>query len=837
MLGFMKCVVEGVAAVGVKGLLEFVPGGKYLHDVGAHALKRHREKKAQKKIEDEMKEVIAAKADVALAMAKQVVEEAALPITAREKELLIQFVAAIPEAARQSMKRKDDPTGTSLPFGYTIHESDDVVKLLPQHPPRFVPGEWVPGREDNWRLVRKLGGGGFGEVWLAHHEWNGNVAAVKFCTDTVARNRLTTHEKELIVRVMRHAADQPNIVPLRECHLTGETPWLMYEFVEGGTLADAMLGWHKLAATERVARAVPLLHTLAGAVGHFHALDPAIIHRDLKPANVLMAGIVPRITDFGIGGTAVAYFVASESRGVRSITGRLPTMLSGSYSLLYASPQQRNGEKPDPRDDVHALGVIAYQMLTGDMSAAPGIDMADDLRDAGTPDALIALIGKSIAQKADRRPKDAREWDAVLRELLPKPAPAPTSALTPRSDSRNEQKWYVPVPGVWYSYAIGDAELEWQEITDTPSLVRTRAGEIYYLEVSNSVDDADLSELARLRGLTTLHTLNLNGCEQLTDAGLSHLKGLTALQKLDFFKCEHLTDAGLAHLKSLTKIKSLTLGGCKRLTDAGLIHLGTLTALQTLDLSGCNQLTDSGLAHLIGLTALQSLDLGGCVNLTDVGLAHLKSLSALNTLSLSCCMHLTNAGLAHLIGLTALQTLDLNSTSITDAGLAVLKELSALRSLDLSCASITDAGLAHLKDLTGLQSLSLMRNWFDSEDRHLTNAGLANLKRMTSLKSLALVGYDQITDAGFAHLKSLTFLESLDLTHSSITDVGLAHIQDFTALQSLDLTYCEHLTDAGLVHLANLAALENLNLNSCGQLTEAGIETLQQALPNCHIDQ
>lgn len=440
MLAFMKCIAEGIAAVGAKGLMEIVPGGKYLHEVGAHALKRHREKKAQKKIEDEMKEVIGAKADVALAAAKQVVDEVLPQLQAREKELVKQYLASIPEAARQSLKRKDDPTGSSLPFGYTIHEPDDIVKLLPQHPPRFVPGEWVPGREDNWRLVRKLGGGGFGEVWLARHEWNDTVAAIKFCTDATARNRLTTHEKELIVRVMRYAADQPNIVPLRECHLSGETPWLMYEFVEGGTLADAMLDWHKLTAPERVSRSVALLHTLASAVGHFHALDPAIIHRDLKPANILMAGSVPRITDFGIGGTAVDYFVASESRGVRSITGRLPTMLSGSYSLLYASPQQRNGEKPDPRDDVHALGVIAYQMLTGDLSAAPGIDMADDLRDAGAPDALIALIGKSVAQKADRRPKDAREWLPALAQLapgelpltaplLPKPTPAPAKPI------------------------------------------------------------------------------------------------------------------------------------------------------------------------------------------------------------------------------------------------------------------------------------------------------------------------------------------------------------------------------------------------------------------------
>jgi eukaryotic-like serine/threonine-protein kinase len=456
MIEFMKCVVEGIAANGVKGLLELVPGGKYVYDVGAYAIKRHREKKAQKKLEDEVKEMIGARADDAFAQAKQAVEEAAPNLSPREKELVTQYVAAIPEAARQSLKRKEDPTGSSLPFGYTIHEPDDVVKLLPPHAPQFVPGEFLPGREENWRLERRLGGGGFGEVWLARHcfKRSEKPRAVKFCTDASARQKLVTHEKQLIVRVMEHAGDHPNIVPLLECHLTGETPWLMYEFVDGGTLADAILEWQKLAPSERLKRAVAALHTLAGAVGHCHALAPAIIHRDLKPANVLRdtTGAL-RVTDFGIGGTAVDFLVAEETRGARSVVGRLPTMLSGSYSLLYASPQQRKGEKPDPRDDVHALGVIAYQMLTGDLSAAPGRDMDDDLRDAGASDELIALIGKSVAQKAERRPKDAREWEKGLAALLPKapatvsapkPAPPPSTRVpTPQPGASGDDLWYL----------------------------------------------------------------------------------------------------------------------------------------------------------------------------------------------------------------------------------------------------------------------------------------------------------------------------------------------------------------------------------------------------------
>jgi serine/threonine protein kinase len=63
---------------------------------------------------------------------------------------------------------------------------------------------------------------------------------VKFCTHPAVGHRLVTHEKNVIVRVMTEARSHPNIVPLLDCNLDGETPWLMYEYVEGGTLAHAM---------------------------------------------------------------------------------------------------------------------------------------------------------------------------------------------------------------------------------------------------------------------------------------------------------------------------------------------------------------------------------------------------------------------------------------------------------------------------------------------------------------------------------------------------------------------------------------------------------------------
>ena len=100
-----------------------------------------------------------------------------------------------------------------------------------------------------------------------------------------------------------------------------------------------------------------------------------------------------RVTDFGIGGLA-AQPVLERVALVVVAEGNMSSVLTGSYSPLYASPQQMRGDKPDPRDDVYALGVIWYQLLNGDLaSPAPtGRRWVDELRKRGMSDAAVDLL-------------------------------------------------------------------------------------------------------------------------------------------------------------------------------------------------------------------------------------------------------------------------------------------------------------------------------------------------------------------------------------------------------------------------------------------------------------
>jgi|GEM_PF-3285941 len=295
--------------------------------------------------------------------------------------------------------------------------------------PHFAPGDPVD-RAENWLLVRQLGRGGFGEVWLAQHEWKNEQRAVKFCTYPDVRHRLIAHEKTVLLRVMRTAGDHPNIVPLLEYSLKAEIPWLMYEYVAGGTLADAIETSRTLPHTVRFAQSVRVLHALAGALARLHQLDPPIVHRDLKPHNVLMAGDTPRITDFGLGGAAAEVPLSDETGPFIDLSVRLPTLLKAAGSLRYAPPEQMYGSPPNPRDDVFALGVMAYQMVIGDLRTAPGADSADELREIGVPETFASLVLRSVAVRPERRPKDAAEWLLQIAPLVSVHPVAITNAPT-----------------------------------------------------------------------------------------------------------------------------------------------------------------------------------------------------------------------------------------------------------------------------------------------------------------------------------------------------------------------------------------------------------------------
>lgn len=240
-----------------------------------------------------------------------------------------------------------------------------------------------------YRVVRQLGQGGMGSVWLAEDmQLDGKLFAIKMLPSILVANKRAYRQlkdEALVAMKLTH----PNIVTLRAFEENDGNPFLVMDYIDGQTLDDYLAEKGKLSEDETV----KLLKPIAIALDYAHG--EGVVHRDVKPANIMIRKDGhPFILDFGI------------SREIQETMTRVTGKLS-SGTILYMSPEQLNGDPPRPAQDVYSFAAMVYECLKGEPPFVRGA-IEDQIKNKipeplRCGDALAAGIMSGLAKKSEDR--------------------------------------------------------------------------------------------------------------------------------------------------------------------------------------------------------------------------------------------------------------------------------------------------------------------------------------------------------------------------------------------------------------------------------------------------
>jgi serine/threonine protein kinase/Flp pilus assembly protein TadD len=205
----------------------------------------------------------------------------------------------------------------------------------------------------HYRIIKHLGRGGMGEVYLAEDKLLGRKVAIKFLPAEVATD---DHARQRLLREAKTAAtlDHPSICAIYEIGEEGGHSFIVLQYIEGETLA-ARLKRHPPDLHEALAIAAQVADALA------EAHSRGIIHRDIKPENIMLtAHTQVKVLDFGLAKVLRnPSIVEEETASMLSVPG----MVMGTPP--YMSPEQVRGEELDCRSDIFSFGTVFYEMLSG----------------------------------------------------------------------------------------------------------------------------------------------------------------------------------------------------------------------------------------------------------------------------------------------------------------------------------------------------------------------------------------------------------------------------------------------------------------------------------------
>ncbi|HET9031260.1 MAG TPA: protein kinase, partial [Candidatus Aquilonibacter sp.] len=307
---------------------------------------------------------------------------------------------------------------------------------------------------NRYRLDRKLGEGGMATVYSG--------------TDTLLRRRVAVKvlrpqyaaDAEFVRRFYQEAESaarlsHPNIVNTYDVGREGDTYYIVMELVDGPSLAEIIAADGKLPEPVAIDYAAQICNGLA------YAHRSGLLHRDIKPANVLVTkDDVVKLSDFGI-----ARAVSQQTMALTK-----PGLVMG--SVYYISPEQAQGHELNESSDLYSVGIVLYQMLTGELPFTGESPVTVALKHLGDPvptidtkrlgvsPALASIVNKLLQKQPQNRFASASEVATALREARERPSvavyaindDAPTQAFRTAPPPRRS-----PMPDRSYT-SIGEDE-------------------------------------------------------------------------------------------------------------------------------------------------------------------------------------------------------------------------------------------------------------------------------------------------------------------------------------------------------------------------------------------